>query len=204
MKKILLLSLTFLSAKSFGLVGQSLTCSWSTITHHHRKVFIPYDQLQVRGSKDLATPFLEKNEDSDMTMDAVLVLIFAPGRCNIDPLNQSVIATCSRSSVTPQPDFDHSEIVFTQVTKSASGQDQIVTISRSIEVISANLTMNLIDAESILDRKPTKRVISEIEVVARVAGEIRTLKMTLNEGEWTDRTDRSNGDRCVFSPAGTN
>ncbi|MFN7453188.1 MAG: hypothetical protein ACK5RO_00875, partial [Pseudobdellovibrionaceae bacterium] len=142
---------------------------------HQRNTFVPFDELHISGFKDISIPFLEKTEDPEKTIDASLFLIFAPDSCSLRPQDPKVIATCSRSASTPQPDFDQSKIVFTQYTQSAAGQNQIVTISRSLEVISAHLSMNLIDAESILDRTPTKRVISEIEVVARVAGEIRDL-----------------------------
>jgi len=94
-------------------------------------------------------------------------------------------------------------LIFTHIQKSAGGASQTVTVSREVKLVEAKLVVDVVEKKDFRGR-PVNRAVAEIEVVAEIPGqdtsELRTLRYSRDLGEWTDRSDRSNWDRCVLEP----
>lgn len=203
MKPTTLAALALILAPALAHADQHLTCQYSAprldIAILNTSLFVPTDVVHVEDYEaTVVKPFLEANETSLAISSAALNVNLDPGACVIDANNPNVIATCHRDAA-HAPRLDRSEIQYTATTKSASGTEEQITVTRRLEVLSAELALTLVDGKSDLDGTPSHRVHSDLTVVAKVAGEMRTLHLTRDEGEWTSRTDRSNFDRCIVT-----
>lgn len=148
-------------------------------------------------SDELMRAFQEPGEEQLTIRDSALHIALNPGSCTLDTANRAHFLECPHAA-DDKLALTMTTLQFTAEGTSRLGARQSTTIRRDLRIVS-------VDVHAEVQRKNTSlgmqdRVIADLTIVAAVGAQSRTLHLTKDLGEWTQKKDRSDNDRCVVAP----